>query len=92
MRLRMNDERERRLENLVEASPENTKSGAIDVAAKYYTRMRGECSAVPEGQVAQLLELAEREGSVTATEIAEVLDCPELPVEAETTWTVGEPE
>ncbi|MFC7134357.1 MULTISPECIES: hypothetical protein [Salinibaculum] len=41
MRLRMNDERERRLEALLEASGENTKSKAIDSAAKYYVRMSG---------------------------------------------------
>lgn len=39
MRLRMNDRRERRFEYLQQATGENTKSGALDVAADYYLSM-----------------------------------------------------
>jgi hypothetical protein len=85
----MTDDRERRLENLQEATGENAKSKALDVAARYYVRMAGGCGAVSTGQVAELLERAEEQGSVTPKEIAEVLDTDELPVEAETTWCVG---
>jgi hypothetical protein len=37
----MTDDRERRPEHLLEATGENTKSKAIDRAAKYYVRMAG---------------------------------------------------
>jgi hypothetical protein len=36
MRIRMNDKRERRMRRLMEATGENTKSGAIDIAMKHY--------------------------------------------------------
>jgi hypothetical protein len=90
MRLRMNDSRERRLEALVKATGEATKSKAIDTAAAYYTRMAGGTEAVPRGQLAELMELAEEQGSVTPAEIADVLDTRELPVEFESKWSVGD--
>ncbi len=85
----MNDRRERRLENLVEATDENTKSGAIDAAADFYIKMRGETTAVPTGAIEQLMERADETGSVTAEEVAEILHTDELPVAARTTWRVG---
>lgn len=36
MRLRMTDQREDRIRRLMEATGENTKSGALDVAVKHY--------------------------------------------------------
>jgi len=90
MRLRMTDERERRMEHLQEATGENTKSKALDTAARYYVRMAGGTDAVPTGQVAELMELAEEQGSVTAREIAEVLGTGELPVQHESNWSVGD--
>ncbi|WP_192498314.1 hypothetical protein [Halorussus halophilus] len=90
MRLRMTDSRERRMENLLEATKENTKSKALDRAAEFYLKMRGNNVAVPTGAFVELMERAERQGSVTAEEIAETLDTDELPVEAETSWSVGE--
>ncbi|MFB6256300.1 MAG: hypothetical protein ABEH58_06170 [Haloplanus sp.] len=36
MRIRMTDERERRLRELMDATGENTKAGALDVAVKHY--------------------------------------------------------
>lgn len=89
MRLRMNDSRERRLEALVEATDEATKSKAIDTAAAYYTRMAGDTEGVPTGQIAELMQLAEEQGSVTPAEIAEVLDTPELSVAFEQQWSVN---
>ena len=86
----MNDDRERRLDSLVEATGENTKSKAIDRAAKYYTRMAGGTAAVPTGQLEKLMARAEEQGSVTPQEIAEILDTEELPVEAALTWSVGD--
>ena len=51
--------------------------------------MAGDTTAVPVGAIEQLMELAVKEGSVTPEEIADVLDTEELPVEAETYWSVG---
>ena len=86
----MNDDRERRIENLVEATGEATKSKAIDRAANYYVRMAGETAAVPDGALEELMELAIEEGSVTPDQIAKVLDVKELPIQYERTWDVGE--
>lgn len=85
----MTDTRERRMEYLLEATGENTKSKALDRAAELYLQMRGDTAAVPNGAFVELMEKAERQGSVTAEEIAELLDTDELPVEAETNWAVG---
>jgi len=90
MRIEATEERERLWEKLKEASGNNTKSGALDDAARYYIRMRGGTSTVPNGSIAKLLRRAEEQGSVTAEEIAEELSTPELPVEARTEWSVGE--
>ncbi len=90
MRLRMTDSRERRLETLVEATAENTKSKALDRAAAHFIKMRGNTTAVPTGRVEQLMERAVEQGSVTPAEIAEVLGTDELPVTAQTTWRVGD--
>lgn len=85
----MNDERERRIDDLVEATGENTKSKAIDAAAKYYVRMAGDTNAVPTGAIEELMQLAIDEGSVTPAQIAETLDVDELPVNYERSWSVG---
>lgn len=90
MRLRMNDRRERRFENLMQATGEGTKSGALDVAAEYYLKMRGENDAIPTGQVVELMQLAEERGSLTPDEIADVLDTDEIPMRASVEWSVGE--
>lgn len=85
----MNDDRERRIENLVEASGESTKSKAIDRAASYYVRMAGGNPAVPTGAIEELMQLAIEQGTVTPEQIATVLDVKELPVEYEKSWSVG---
>ncbi|WP_232820495.1 hypothetical protein [Halorussus litoreus] len=89
MRLRMNDSRERRMDALLEATGENTKSKAIDRAADFYIKMAGDNVAMPNGAFVELMATAERQGSVTSEEIAEILDTEELPVEAELAWSVG---
>lgn len=89
MRLRMNERRERRFENLMEATGEGTKSGALDVAADYYIRMAGDNPGVPTGQVEELMQLASEQGSVTPAEIADVLDTDEFPVAASTEYELG---
>lgn len=91
MRLRMPESRQRRYEHLVEATGEASKSKALDRAAGYYLRMRGNTSAYPVGAIEKLLATAEERGSLTGEEIAEILDCPEFPLqyEVETKWSVG---
>ena len=90
MRLRMNDRRERRFENLLKATDENAKAKALDAAAEFYIKMAGDTTAVPTGAFVELMELAVDQGSVTPEEIASVLDTDELPVVAEISWSVGE--
>lgn len=51
--------------------------------------MAGDTTAVPTGRVAQLMERAVAQGSVTPEEIAGVLDTDELPVEADVSWKIG---
>ena len=86
----MTDSRERRMNALLEATDEKTKSKAIDKASEFYLRMRGDNAAIPSGAFVELMETAEQQGSITAAEIAEILDTQQLPVDAETTWNVGE--
>jgi len=90
MRIQDTDRRERHWSYLQEATGENTKSGAIDTAVRFYLEMAGGTTAVPTGAVEELLAEAEREGSLTVEEIAAILDTDELPVDAETTWSVGD--
>ena len=90
MRIHDTDKREREWKMLQEATSEATTSGALDVATNYYLKMRGDNAAAPTGAVEELMQLAIDEGSVTPDQIAEVLDVDELPVEATTSWSVGE--
>lgn len=90
MRVRMNDRRERRFENLVEASDQEAKAKALDDAAEFYIKMRGDTTARPTGAFEELMERADEQGSVTAEEIAEILNTDELPVDATLSWSVGD--
>jgi hypothetical protein len=69
MRIRMTDERERRLKRAMDATGENTKAGAIDTALKHYLADRRNKKKVAD-------ELA--------SEHVEVLSTPYLPIERET--------
>jgi hypothetical protein len=89
MRIADTDERDRRWERLKDATGESTKSGAIDTAAKYYLHMGEMDVGHRVGAVNDLMEAAAERGSLTAPEIAEILDCDELPVSASTTYNVG---
>lgn len=89
MRMRLTDARERRIERLKEATGEQSKSGAIDVAAEYYLTMGAVDYGERVGNVPDLLEAAAERGSLTAPEIAAILDCPQLPLEAQTSYSVG---
>lgn len=86
----MNDARERRIEHLQEAVEEKTKSKALDQAAEFTIDMLGGTTARPTGAFEELLEAAEEEGSLTASEIAEILDSRSLSVDYESHWEIGE--
>ena len=90
MRIRMTDKRERRIERVKEATGENTKSGAIDVALAFYLQMGAVDHGTRVGNVAELMQAASERGSLTAPEIAAILDTPQLPIEASTSYSVGE--
>jgi hypothetical protein len=90
MRIRSTDKRKRKWDHLQEATGESTTSGALDVAANYYLRMRGDTDAIPVGALEELLAHANREGSLTPEQIADHLDTDELPVTAETSFSVGD--
>ncbi len=89
MRIQKTDARERKWENLKEATGQSTVSGALDAAADYYIKMRGDTTAQPTGRVPELIRRADSEGSLTAAEIAEILDTTELPLEYRSNWSVG---
>lgn len=89
MRIRDTDQRKRRWEALQEATGENTVAGAIDVAVAYYLYMHGDNVLAPTGALEELMDRATDQGSVTAREIAEVLDVDELPVQYHEEWSHG---
>jgi hypothetical protein len=91
MRIKTTEERDRLWENLCEATDENARSKALDRAARYSLRMCGGVAAYGRGDIQTLLDevLTEAQGSLTAPEIAVILDERELPVTYETTSSVG---
>jgi len=89
MRIKSTDTRERLWENLCEATDEQARSKALDRAARYYLRMCGGVAGYGRGDIQALLDKAEAQGSLTAPEIAAILDERELPVTYETTSSVG---
>lgn len=84
MRIETTDERERLWENLLDATDQTAKSKALDDAARYYCRMRGDVAGYGTGKIEELLEAAADQGSLTASEIAEILDTREVPIEVKT--------
>ena len=90
MRIQMTERRERLYENLKEATGKGHKSKAIDQAAAYYLRMHGDTVIHPTGVIDDVLDAAEAEGSLTAKQIAELLDVDELPVAYEISRSVGD--
>ena len=89
MRIQKTDARERRWAYLKEATGKGHTSAALDEAATYYLRMRGDTGAYPRGLLEELIERAEQEGSLTAAEIVEILDTDELPLTYDAEWAVG---
>lgn len=90
MRIEATDERQRLWENLLEATDQSAKSKALDDAARYYCRMRGDVAAYGSGKIETLLRAADDRGSLTASEIADILDARELPIEVETDLRIGD--
>jgi len=90
MRIEKTDARARKWEFLKEATDQQATSKALDCAADYYLRMRGETTAHPKGKIAELMIAATEQGSLTPDEIAEILDCRELSVDYEARWSVGD--
>jgi hypothetical protein len=89
MRIKTTEDRDRLWENLCEATGENARSKALDRAARYYLRMCGGVAAYGRGDIQTLLDEAEAQGSLTAPEIAGILNERELPVTYETESSVG---
>ncbi|QLG62471.1 hypothetical protein [Halorarum salinum] len=88
--IRLTDRRQSVYDALQEATGERSWSGAIDVAAEYYCFMAGDNRLQPaSGRVARLVRRAREEGSLTAEQIADILDCEELPVSYEVSVTCG---
>ena len=88
MRIEKTDARAQKWEYLKEATGESATSKALDCAADYYLRMRGETTAVPTGAISELMQLAIENGSVTPDEIADVLDTPEISVDYQSEFSV----
>jgi len=90
MRIEKTDTRARKWEYLKEATGESATSKALDRAADYYLRMRGDTTAVPKGTLTELMTAAKKQGSLTPEEIAEIVDTDELPVRCEVSIAIGE--
>jgi hypothetical protein len=90
LRIQTTEARERKWNYLKEATGESTVSGALDAAADYYLKMRGDTTAQPNGCIPELIRRADQEGSLTASEIVDILDVDEPPLEYRSMWTVGE--
>ncbi len=89
MRIRDTDRREREWERLKESTGENTKSGAIDVAVRYYLEMGAVDVGTRVGNTSDLMDAAAERGSLTGPEIAELIDNEYLPVSATNSYSVG---
>jgi len=84
--------REQKLDELLEATGENTKAKALDQAVEAYLALVGGNEVMPSrGVVDELLQEAEARGGLDAEEIAEILgNESDLPVEFEpATWSIG---
>ena len=90
MGIQMNDRRERLCENLKEATGKGHKSKALDQAAAYYLRMHGDTVVYSTGAIDEVLDAAEAEGSLTAQQIADLLDVDELCIEYKINQSVGD--
>ncbi|WP_231183079.1 hypothetical protein [Haladaptatus sp. DYF46] len=66
------------------------KSEAVLQACVYAAEMRGHNAVSPNmGLLEELMTAATERGSLTPEEIAEIISTEEVPVQAETTWAVG---
>ncbi len=90
MRIEKTEARAQKWEYLKEATGESATSKALDRAADYYLRMRGDTTAISKGKLTDLMTAAQDRGSLTPEEIADILDTDELPVRYEVSVSVGE--
>lgn len=74
MRIRMTDEREDRLRRLLQATGENTKAGAIDMACKHYLAD---------------IEAKRNNVDQLDAELADSLSTPYVPINVDVTRSVG---
>lgn len=90
-RWRLTGRREQLLDDLESRTAQNTKAKALDDVIRAYLRLVGRNSVEPgRGALANLLTVAEENGGLSASEIAEILAVNELPVEYEpATWRIG---
>lgn len=66
------------------------RTRAVPEAIVYAPRMQAGNDEFPEGKLEERMATAEARGNLTVTEIAEILDAPEVPVKHESSWAVGE--
>lgn len=72
---------------------DSNKSEAVLEACEFAARMRGHNDIEPqEGLLEELMEAAVKRGSLTPQEIADLISTDSVPVEAKTSWRVGEDE
>lgn len=90
MRIHDTETRERLYSDLMDATGEGTKSGALDAAARHYCRMAGRNGVrAGDGALEELLSLALDQGSVTPEQIADVLGTLEYPIDVERRVEIG---
>lgn len=89
LRIRLNDSRERQIDRLMDATGERTKAGAVDEAIAFYLQLAAVDHGSRVGQLDELMRTAAERGSLTAPEIAAIVDTPQVPVSADTTYSVG---
>lgn len=90
MRIESTDDRQRLREDRLEATDPSAKSKALGDDTEYYCRMRGDVAGYRAGKIEGLLQVADDRDSLTASEIATLLDTRELPITLEIDGRVGD--
>lgn len=87
--IRLTDKRQRKYEQLEEATGHSQTVTAIDHAVNHYLKMRGNNQAIPHGRIDELMDKAEEKGGLTPQEIASILSTEELPISYESSISIG---
>lgn len=82
--------RQRKINRLMEATGNGRKTEAIDTAIEFYLEMGAVDVNQRVGSFVDLMEAAQERGSLTAPEIAAILDSPQLPLDASTSYSIGD--